>query len=517
MLDLKDVIENISKKIFITIIIVQVVILAITIIVFSSNTKYVYQGMKTSFENEVLKQSEIFKNYLTQKYRLLLVDLGFVTRYLQAIRYETASNIPDIFQIDNNLKNSSCSIFANEVPKNLLASNYFTIPRNYTGPKREAPKDKLIFTRWSGRDFTFIDKIKYEDKLEIYNICKIHGIAVDIVSKHFNWSDISTVNIDFLHFSYGTGLYMQLPVSYNIAFDTDTDTYVDQGRGNIVCARKENDYDPRCRPFYTHSYSENIPGIASVFISPYIFVSGAIGSEICVKAFDNRPNVSTKIPNLLSCFIYNFRDLDLIVGLTSNLLFREKLFLTYYKPRLNIYKISTIYHAGFPQENYRSFTTLLDIKSNLTGNYLTPDDLFENIYSDLFIKAYTKLNTLNNTLLMQKFRDKVIEINKFYNERIFPQISNLTISLNDAKYVSDEQLLDIISNPSKGFFQFNETWVFDEKKNEIVTQSNTTFMYYIPIKINASLRDDFSLGSDQMAEFYIMYFRSESVSIFFFI
>lgn len=519
MLNAKQVVEGVYQKIFFILLVIQLLVLVITIIVYNINTSYIFQGITSSYEKELVTQTTLFTGYLNDKYNVMLNDLSLLSRYLQATRYYENENPPTKTQITNMLNNEDCWEFSYKVSSNDSFS-ISKMPSDYSDVRITIDKTRLKFGSWFGRDILQTTDILDSDKHELYSLCKLQSIINEFFYKYVYWSDRFPMQINYFHFSFeNTGLFVKYPIEYSSSTDINSD-YKDTGRdSNRVCKRATNNYDPRCRPFYIYSYEEESDNDIISFIVPYLFTSGYMGSEICVRNYDLRSSrVDTqgsdfnKITNMLLCCEYNFQDFDLMITLSRNIESNQKLMVVFYKPLISS-KPATIYNSVLPSINFYSFGEKLKILVNNKTNYLEPDDLFETLYNPLFEKEYNKiLKEEGADSNFTHLKTKYVEMYDFYYDSILKRLVEISNSTNTTNYFSESDITSILRNNTLGFLNMDYTYMIDSSTGLIEKIKNTTYFYFAPITINASLSHDYTIGNYRPAEYFLVFMRTEKVS-----
>ena len=336
---------------------------------------------------------------------------------------------------------------------------------------------------------------------------------------------------DYFHISFdNTGMFQKFPFVYSDTYNVSLNTYLDNSR-TTTCEKPINEYDPRCRPFYLQTNSEiledSVDNIVSLIV-PYLFITGRIGSEICINALDRRSNIKTnQLPNTVICVVYSFDNLYLIISLSKKLDTNNILSIVFFKPNTNIYKLSTIYHSILKSDKFISYGDELNKTSLLNGEIKDADDLFETIFHDIFKKMYNVVENekrINNLIQKEKYDNlnaeeyfikMYEEIDKFYIENIYSRVLNISSLLNNTSnnFFTNDELNNFVTNSEYGYTKLNYTYVFDEIQEKIVKQENVTYIYIAPVLINSSLTSSYSLGDKRLADFYLVFIRNEKVSI----
>lgn len=517
MLTIKDSIENSYKKVFLVMCIFQIIILVVTIIFYNANKSQVFSEMKSSYESNLVYNMRILEDYLNQKYSVILQDLSLLAKYFQANRYYIAENLSEKEIIDS-LIDDECWFMAHLLKEsNEDKIEVIDMPDSYNSSKITINTTRLRVQVWAGKSVKTPDKLLLADKINVLSYCKIRSLMIDFLYKHAYWTDRSPMTYNYFHSSFSTGLFIKIPYAYTSNFNITEGKYIDSERKDgDGCLRKKDDYDPRCRPFYKNAYNEKIPNKLDSFIVPYLFFTGLIGSEICIKNFDMRSNSSIisshPVSDNLFCLVYNFNEFDLLINISSKLSGNFKLSLVIYSPKIST-KLATIYSSSLASKNYASYGKKLEVKSSYLNKFLDADDLFETLHFDIFSKAFNYMsNSTDAVRLNDSLKTMYQEVNENYNKHIFSNFKNLSDNYDKFESYDYNQLLKMISDPNTGNVKLNDSYYFNEENGQIEKYKNLTYYYILPLKVNASVNNDYTLGNKSPAQFFVVYVRSEEVS-----
>ena len=511
MLNIKTVIEGIYKKIFLILLLVQIITLGVTALVYFYNTRLVFSELKKSFENELISQYQTYDNYFYMKYNLLMGNLAMVAKYTQAFRYYYNENPPKEELLNSQLRNLTCNMFFSDiVASTFTKTNIFTMPSDYDKKRITLDRSKLPGAFFTGKDRATYETVLYQDKFELFCLCDVYQLIDKLIESSIYSSDMTPPDYNYFHFSYeNTGLFVGKPHYYSVAYDFRRNgTYVDTSRGDYPCERDNTNYDPRCRPFYINAFKESIEGNIANIIIPYSFPNGRLGSEICIKIYDRRNNPKSKLSTMLSCLVYNFYDLELVTQQSINIIGNEKIRIIFRKPLNDEYKLSTIFASDISVEKFVSFSQFLDLKNPINNKFFSKDDFFEVMYYDLFYELYNEIKDQNNKKVKEQSIIIVKELIEFFNKYIYVRFKELSEYTKSKKYLTQNELTYMV-NHTLGFIQLNETYYFDKAAKEIKKSQNTTYVYVLPILLNASVNEDYSIGNKNLAELYLVFIRSE--------
>ena len=429
-------------KIFITLIIVEILTLIIICILYCSNTNNILSDLREIRINYIFNLSYNYQEYINKKFRLYLDDLVLILKTLELFDLENTFKLDNFLSIQNKFPNCIEEEKTTKYNYWYLESDYLSILK--TGCWYYNEETSL-------KDLNDYEEINYFVKL-----FKMNDFLKEIFEKYYSYKNKIYVNIDYIHITCHNGIFYKYPQSYT---------------------QFESDFNTTEQSFYEEE--KNI-----ILSKPYILQNNKYSTDLCIKSSIIMDNEK---PKYVVCASYNFYDLNMFYDT----------YLTHYGAKN--YDIYIIYSNGLDiidviySNKYNINNLKCKINSDDEFNYIcNPISFFDVLYREELDKFYNKLKNSG----LNENEIKKLYINNYLNIKENSFYSNLKNSL--LKIINSQ-------NDKNYFIQENELFI-NENKLEIGKNNYEEIYYLYPLKVDYNYNSNYKINFNNIysKNFYIL-------------
>ena len=360
-------VKHIFKKVFIFILVFELILMLIIILRYIQKAGNIIESIDEQRKIMNIISKDVNFEYLNKKIQLIIEDEFLILRTLETI-------ITTIYNQD---------ILLND------ETNFPKADSEFDSKKKEP---WYIKNSWEEIEKLDILKLFYyppnpniENEMLIKFTRLIQPLLKKLIKKYYSWKDKIYVNLEYIHITYSTGLFLKYPFypyDYSKGFKN---TY--NNNCQYLNSPNVDSYEPRCREFFLRVEEEKI-----TFTKPYKFPNGLYGTDICIKSNKVFKYTKDSITNdfyFVVCYSINFYDYSVFKRLKiENLLNSEtEYFITYISESVNELKVV-----------YNSNTFLSSLKCNIeNSNYDCEPVDFLNVFFKKELNSLFSILSKNNT------------------------------------------------------------------------------------------------------------------------
>ena len=244
------------------------------------------------------------------------------------------------------------------------------------------------------------------------------------------------------------------------------------------------------------------------------------GSSLCAKG-KNKDTITGK-SEVVVCFNYNFKDMDLFGLDLQNFLANKRIFIVQKVDDT----IKVIFSTSVKSSNFSSFSTYLNLNKT-EGN-----DFFEVLNYNIFYQMKESINMTNVNLTKMNS----LNITEFHQNKTYPKDNNF--SKNEISYLNfsinylnlyenyNRSIYTIISGQIKNetnkyiksdnltALRLNHTYIFNNIKNQILLTKTALQIFTLPIPLGFDYENDYNIIITNATKFYFLFVTNpESVQV----
>ena len=442
-------VKHIFKKAFLLILFSELILIIIIILRYINKAGNIIEGIDEQRKlMNIISKDENFE-YLNKKIQLIIEDEFLILRSFETIftsisnrdiLLNDVTNFPEPENYLNNIIKKEAWYLKDSWEKienlNILKFFYYSVNQNY--------------------DIIQENLLKYSRLLQ--------PLLKKLLQKYYSWKDKIYVNVEYIHITFSTGLFLKYPYYPSNYLSGFKNTY--NTNCEYLTSPDQDYYDPRCREFYIRVVEDKI-----TFTKPYKFPNGLYGTDICVKS---NKNIKYKIDSntetdffFVVCYSINFYDYSIFKRLkTENFQNSEtEYFITYINENVNELKV--VYNSN---QFLASLNCSVENNNNYNNYDCEPVDFLNVFFKKELDSLYSSLSkNYSKNLSNDEIKTYIQNYNNLKDSSQYKLILN---TINEKVFPHRQEILKITtSNPD------SNSYFYCSFEDEIKIQSNNSFSF----------------------------------------
>ena len=442
-------VKHIFKKAFLLILFSELILIIIIILRYINKAGNIIEGIDEQRKlMNIISKDENFE-YLNKKIQLIIEDEFLILRSFETIftsisnrdiLLNDVTNFPEPENYLNNIIKKEAWYLKNSWEEienlNILKFFYYSVNQNY--------------------DIIQENLLKYSRLLQ--------PLLKKLLQKYYSWKDKIYVNVEYIHITFSTGLFLKYPYYPSNYLSGFKNTY--NTNCEYLTSPDQDYYDPRCREFYIRVVEDKI-----TFTKPYKFPNGLYGTDICVKS---NKNIKYKIDSntetdffFVVCYSINFYDYSIFKRLkTENFQNSEtEYFITYINENVNELKV--VYNSN---QFLASLNCSVENNNNYNNYDCEPVDFLNVFFKKELDSLYSSLSkNYSKNLSNDEIKTYIQNYNNLKDSSQYKLILN---TINEKVFPHRQEILKITtSNPD------SNSYFYCSFEDEIKIQSNNSFSF----------------------------------------